>query len=46
MRRSNIPSLNFYKENGPRDFIEFKKVEHHILLELFIRDERVLSKFY
>jgi hypothetical protein len=32
MRRNNIPSLNFFKQNGPKDFIEFKKVEHYLLL--------------
>jgi hypothetical protein len=46
MRRNNIPSLNFFKQNGPQDFIEFKKVEHYLLLELFLRDEHVLRKFH
>jgi hypothetical protein len=46
IRRNNIPSLNFFKENGPTSFIEFKKVENYLLLELFLKHEEVLKKFY
>lgn len=34
IRRNNIPSLNYFKENGPKNFIEFKKTDHFSLLEL------------
>ena len=32
IRRNHIPSINFFKENGPKDLVEFKKTENYKLL--------------
>ena len=42
-RRTKAPSLNFFKENGPKSYAEFKKVDNFALLELLLNSE-VLRK--
>jgi hypothetical protein len=46
IRRNNIPSLNYFKENGPKNFIEFKKADHFSLLELLFTNEPMLKRIY
>ncbi len=36
MKRGNNNSLNFYKQNGPKNLIEFKKIEKYGLMELLL----------
>lgn len=38
-RRTKAPSLNFFKENGPKSYAEFKKVDNFALLELLLNSE-------
>mgnify|MGYP006897115549 CR=1 FL=1 len=46
IRRNNVPTLNFFKENGPKDFLEFKKVDTFSLVELLLNNEKILKALH
>jgi hypothetical protein len=45
-KRKGIPSLNFFKQNGPKSYQDFKKLDLFALMELFIGNETILKQFY
>lgn len=45
-RRNKIPSLNFFKENGPKSYLEFKKIDYFQLMEMLITNDSILQKLY
>jgi hypothetical protein len=38
MRRSGMSGLNYFKQNGPLDLVEFKKIDYYMLLQLFLKN--------
>ena len=41
LRKSGGPGLNFFKHNGPKSLLEFRHLDYHSLLYLFLRNEKV-----
>ena len=46
LRRSGITGLNYFKANGPKDAVEFKKIDYHLLLYLFLKNEKVIETVF
>ncbi len=37
-RKNNASSLNYFKNHGPKSFIEFKKVDKYLIMEMVFRN--------
>jgi hypothetical protein len=42
LRKSGITGLNYFTNNGPRDFQQFKTADYHLLLYLFLKNEQIM----
>jgi hypothetical protein len=46
LRKSGVTGLNYYKTNGPKGVMELKNVDHHLLLYLFLKNDKVIEAVY
>ena len=46
MRRTGTIGLNYFKANGPKDVVEFRKLDYHLLLYLFFKNQKVIDALF
>ena len=46
VRRSGSAGLNYFKVNGPKDIVEFRKIDYHLLLNLFLKNDQILKQIF
>ena len=46
VRRNGMTGLNYFKNNGPKDIAEFKKIDYHLLLYLFLKNDKVMQQIF